>query len=103
MAQHQSQVSVNGKPAIFILDIGATRTYQYPSIMKVIPEFTEIGRRQYERITGVSGDTVQDSIALTSVQLSLGRIVLLTRRKVLLNVGQGNSSGVGGILGTNLV
>jgi hypothetical protein len=98
-----TQVSVKGKPASFILDIGATRTYQYPSIMKVIPEFTEIGRRQYERITGVSGDTVQDSIALPSVQLSLGRTVLLTPAKVLLNVRTGNSSWVGGNLGYDLI
>jgi Aspartyl protease len=63
-----TQVSVNGKAVRFILDIGATRTYLDPSTMKVMSEFPQIGRRQYERITGVSGDPVQDSIVLPWVQ-----------------------------------
>lgn len=98
-----TQVSVNGKPASFILDIGATRTYLYPSVFKVVPEFMQNGRRQYERITGVSGNTVQDSIVLPSVQLSLGRTVLLSPATVLLNVGTGNSRWVAGNLGYDLI
>jgi predicted aspartyl protease len=98
-----TQVSVNGKPASFILDIGATRTYLYPSVVKVVPEFMQKGRRQYERITGVSGDTALASIVLPSVQLSLGRTVLLSPATVLLNVGTGNSRWAAGNLGYDLI
>jgi hypothetical protein len=98
-----TQVSINGKPASFILDIGATRTYLYPSVVKVVPEFKQNGRRQYERITGVAGDTVQDSIVLPSVQLSLGRTILLSPATVLLNVGTGNSKWVAGNIGYDLI
>jgi hypothetical protein len=94
---------VNGKPASFILDIGATRTYLYPSVVKVVPEFEQNGRRRYEHITGVSGDTVQDSIVLPSVQLSLGRAILLSPATVLLNVGTGNSRWAAGNLGYDLI
>jgi hypothetical protein len=98
-----TRVSVNGKYASFILDIGATRTYLYPSVVKVVPEFMRNGHRQVERITGVSGDSVQDSIVLPSVQLSLGRTLLLSPATVLLNVGTGNSRWGGGNLGYDLI
>ena len=93
------EIGLSGKPLSFIFDLGAARSYLYPSIIAAVPDLARSGRRQYESVTGASGSTLQEVLVLPQINLFLGKSVVLSPVTVLLRVNTGDSKWAAGILG----
>lgn len=94
---------LDGKTLVFTLDTGADRTYLYPPFAEAFPELMRSGTRQAHTLMGLSGSTVQDSVALPSVRFSFGKDVDLAPATVLLKSTTDSSKWVVGNLGFDLL
>jgi hypothetical protein len=98
-----AQIGLNGKTLSFIFDTGAARSYLYPPIIAAVPDLARTARRQYQSVTGASGSTVQEVFIMPSVNLFLGKNVVLSPATVLLRGDTEDSKWAAGILGFDLI
>jgi len=101
--QPVTQMRLNGKTLSFTFDTGATHTVLYPPFAAAFPELMHAGSKQSHTLTGLSGSTVQESVALPSVRFLFGREVELAPATVLLKTTTGASKWAVGNLGYDLV
>ncbi|MGA3133734.1 MAG: hypothetical protein ABSD59_23455 [Terracidiphilus sp.] len=87
----------------FIFDTGAARSYLYAPIIAAVPDLARSARRQYQNVTGASGSTLQEVLIMPSVNLFLGKSVVLSPATVLLRGNTGDSKWAAGILGFDLI
>jgi hypothetical protein len=98
-----AQIGLNGKSLGFIFDTGAARSYLYPPIIAAVPDLARSATRQYQNVTGASGSSLQEVLIVPSINLFLGKNVVLSPATVLLRVNTEDSKWAAGILGFDLI
>ena len=98
------EMTTGGRDLAWTFDTGAVRTTLNQPFAAAFPKMVAEGKQKDYKLTGVGGSTLQKSVELPRVLLTLGgKEVMLAPATVLMNQTTGTSTWAAGNLGFDLI